>query len=83
VNAEIKNLNLFLDQKDYIRIRETAHGIKPSFDMIENEKGKVICRLLDSEAEEKDIPKLINELNLEFANINKQLINDFPELNLK
>ncbi len=83
VNTELKNLNQFLDQKDYLRIRETAHGIKPSFDMIENEKGKGICRLLDSEADQKDIPKLIDELNLEFANINKQLINDFPALNLR
>lgn len=83
VNSELKNLNEFLNQKDYLRIRETAHGIKPSFDMIENEKGKVICRLLDSEADIKDIPKLIDELNLEFANINRQLINDFPELNLR
>jgi len=83
VNSELKNLNEFLNQKDYLRIRETAHGIKPSFDMIENEKGKGICRLLDSEADIKDIPKLIDELNLEFANINKQLLNDFPELNLR
>ena len=83
VNSELKNLNEFLNQKDYLRIRETAHGIKPSFDMIENERGKGICRLLDSEADIKDIPKLIDELNLEFANINRQLINDFPELNLR
>jgi len=82
VNSEIKNLNEGLSQKDYLRIRKIAHGIKPSFDMIENEKAKGICLLLDSIAEEKDIPKLIEELNLEFANINKQLINDFPELNL-
>jgi hypothetical protein len=51
--------------------------------MIENEKGKGICRLLDSAVDEKDVPKLIEELNLEFANINKQLISDFPELNLR
>ncbi|WP_034920806.1 response regulator [Gillisia sp. CAL575] len=82
INSELKNLNEGLSQKDYLRIREIAHGIKPSFDMIENEKAKGICLLLDSIAEEKDIPKLIEELNLEFANINKQLINDFPELNL-
>lgn len=82
INSELKNLNEGLSQKDYLRIREIAHGIKPSFDMIENEKAKGICLLLDSIAEEKDIPKLIDELNLEFANINKQLINDFPELNL-
>ncbi len=83
VNSELKNLNEGLTQKDYLRIREIAHGIKPSFDMIENEKGKGICRLLDSAVDERDVPKLIEELNLEFANINKQLINDFPELNLK
>ncbi|CAM4248407.1 Hpt domain-containing protein [Gillisia hiemivivida] len=83
VNTELKNLNEGLTQKDYLRIREIAHGIKPSFDMIENEKGKGICRLLDSAVDEKDVPKLIEELNLEFANINKQLISDFPELNLR
>lgn len=83
INLELKTLNEVLGQKDYLRIREIAHGIKPSFDMIENEKGKAICRLLDSEADEKDMSKLVSELNAEFANINKQLINDFPELNLR
>ncbi len=80
VNVELRNLKQVLEQKDYIRIREIAHGIKPSFEMIENETGSGICRLLDSEAKEIDMPKLIDDLNLEFSNINTQLIKDFPEL---
>jgi CheY-like chemotaxis protein len=82
VNVELRNLKQVLEQKDYIRIREIAHGIKPSFEMIENETGSGICRLLDSEANETEMSKLIDDLNLEFSNINSQLIKDFPELTL-
>lgn len=82
VNVEMRNLEQVLEQKDYQKIREIAHGIKPSFEMIENETGSGICRLLDSEATENDMPRLIDDLNLVVNNINTQLIKDFPELKL-
>mgnify|MGYP003120265407 CR=1 FL=1 len=83
INIELQNLKQVLFQKDYLRIREIAHGIKPSFDMLENEKGKGICHLLNSEAKEMEMPYLIDQLNLVFNNMNNQLIKDFPELNLR
>lgn len=82
INLELKNLKEVLFQKNYIRIREIAHGIKPSFEMLENETGRGICHLLNSDAKESDIPSLIDDLNLEFMNITKQLSRDFPELNI-
>lgn len=83
INSELQILKEVLNQKDYHRIREIAHGIKPSFDMLENEKGKGICHLLNSEAKEVEMPYLIDQLDLVFNNINNQLIKDFPELNLR
>ncbi len=83
INLELQNLKQVLFQKDYLRIREIAHGIKPSFDMLENEKGKGICHVLNSEAKEMEMPYLIDQLNSVFNNMNNQLIKDFPELNLK
>lgn len=82
VNVELRNLKQVLEEKDYIKIREIAHGIKPSFEMIENETGSGICRLLDSEATENEMPRLIDDLNLVVNNIHTQLIKDFPELKL-
>lgn len=83
INLELQNLKQVLEQKDYLRIREIAHGIKPSFDMLENEKGKGICHVLNTEAKEIEMPYLIDQLNSVYNNINNQLIKDFPELNLK
>jgi CheY-like chemotaxis protein len=83
INLELQDLKKVLNQKDYHRIREIAHSIKPSFDMLENEKGKGICHLLNSEAKDIEMPYLIDQLNLVFNNINNQLIKDFPELNLR
>jgi len=82
VNTELEQLFVELQDKDYNRIREIAHSIKPSFEMLENETGKSICHLLNSEAEETEMPRLIHDLQLEFASITKQLTRDFPELKI-
>ncbi|TVZ27697.1 response regulator receiver domain-containing protein [Gillisia sp. Hel_I_86] len=82
INTELRNLKEVLNQKDYLRIREIAHGIKPSFEMLENETGRGICHLLNSGAKETEMSSLIDELNLEFINITNQLSKDFPELNI-
>lgn len=81
IYSELQNLNEVLFQENYIRIREIAHHIKPSFEMLENERGKGICHLLNSNAKEEDISSLINDLNLEFINIQNELSKDFPEIN--
>ncbi len=82
VNTELEQLNIELQVRGYNRIREIAHSIKPSFEMLENETGKSICHLLNSEAEETEMPRLIHDLQLEFASITKQLTRDFPELKI-
>lgn len=82
INLEIRNLKEVLENKDFGRIREIAHGIKPSFEMMENETGRGICNLLNTNATEMEMPKLIEDLSSEFRNINSQLIKDFPELKL-
>jgi CheY-like chemotaxis protein/HPt (histidine-containing phosphotransfer) domain-containing protein len=82
VNTDMEQLNIELQDRDYNRIREIAHSIKPSFEMLENETGRSICHYLNSEAEETEMPKLIHDLQQEFASITQQLTRDFPELKL-
>ncbi|MFO7720273.1 MAG: Hpt domain-containing protein, partial [Gillisia sp.] len=82
VNTELKQLNIELQDRDFNRIREIAHSIKPSFEMLENEPGRSICHLLNSVAEETEMPGLIHDLQLEFASITEQLTRDFPELKI-
>jgi len=82
VNTELDQLNVELQDKDYNRIREIAHSIKPSFEMLENETGRSICNRLNSEGVETEMPRLIQDLQLEFASITKQLTRDFPELKI-
>ena len=82
VNTELEQLDIKLQVRDYNRIREIAHSIKPSFEMLENETGRSICHLLNSEAEETEMPGLIHDLQLEFASITRQLTRDFPALKI-
>ncbi|MFN4764175.1 Hpt domain-containing protein [Gillisia sp. Q332] len=82
VNTELEQLNIELQDKDFNRIREIAHSIKPSFEMLENETGRSICQLLNSEVVETKMPGLIHDLHLEFASIKKQLTRDFPDLKI-
>ena len=82
VNKELQHLNNELHSHDYNKIREIAHSIKPSFEMLENEVGISICHLLNNEAKESEMPELIDSLQKEFTNIREQLTRDFPKLNI-
>lgn len=66
--------------KDYQLIAEIAHNIKPSYQMILNDKSVVICNLLNNRESEEQTPHLINELYNEFKKIKKEIIYDFPKL---
>ncbi|MCF4102745.1 response regulator [Gillisia sp. M10.2A] len=81
VDSELKSLNNVLTHRDFTKIREIAHGIKPSFAMLESETGETICHLINNEAKDEEMAYLIGELQQEFNIITEQLSRDFPELN--
>ncbi|RDI06715.1 Hpt domain-containing protein [Flavobacterium sp. AG291] len=80
VNEKMKELKTAVEESDYKTVGAIAHNIKPSFEMLENEKAKNICNKLTYEAETSDVPALANELNDEFRAIEQALKNDFEEL---
>jgi HPt (histidine-containing phosphotransfer) domain-containing protein len=82
IHTELEQLITELQIKDYNRIREIAHSIKPSFEMLENDRASNICNHLNSQAEDTEMPRLINDLKEEFASITKELTRDFPELKI-
>lgn len=80
VENKIHAMKEALDNKDYKLIAEIAHNIKPSYQMILNEKSVTICNLLNGRETEEKIPHLIDELYSEFEQIKKEIIRDFPKL---
>ena len=69
-----------LEQKDYEGIAELAHNIKPSFEMIQNTSGSVICDYLAHNAQPQEIPQKVEALSLEYDRVEAKLKQDFPQL---
>jgi HPt (histidine-containing phosphotransfer) domain-containing protein len=80
VSDKMEELKQAVAAADNKQIGAIAHNIKPSFEMLENEKAKDICNKLTYEAETSNIPALASQLNMEFTTIEAALKNDFPEL---
>ena len=80
VEEKLKELRIALIDKDYDKIAQIAHNIKPSFEMLENKNAVNICHLLNHNAEEIEMPKLVKDLISEFSGMIVQIIKDFPEL---
>lgn len=80
VNDKMTELKEAVAAKDNKQVGAIAHNIKPSFEMLENEKAKDICNKLTYEAETSDVPALAGLLNIEFVTMETALKNDFSEL---
>ncbi|WP_419213460.1 Hpt domain-containing protein [Maribacter sp. X9] len=65
-----------LDQKNVDEIRKIAHNIKPSFEMISNDKGTELCHLLANAEKYEALPQLVEELKKEFEDVNAQITAD-------
>jgi HPt (histidine-containing phosphotransfer) domain-containing protein len=83
VEEKIKELKIALIDKDYDKIAQIAHNIKPSFEMLENKNAVNICSLLNHNATEADLPKLVKDLVSEFSEMIIQIKKDFPELKMQ
>jgi len=80
VSDKMTELEEAVANSDNKGIGAIAHNIKPSFEMLENEKAKDICNKLTYEADTSDVPALARQLNHEFKTMEAALKNDFDEL---
>ena len=80
VSDKMAELDTAVSNNDSKNIGAIAHNIKPSFEMLENDKARDICNKLTYEAETSDLSALTLRLNEEFKTMETALKNDFPEL---
>jgi CheY-like chemotaxis protein len=79
VTLKMEEMQSKLASRNLEEVRKIAHNIKPSFAMLHNKKGKELCNTMMDTAKDLDIPKLVNELQLEFEMIQSQLAADFSK----
>lgn len=80
VSDKMNELKVAVGSNDNTAIGAIAHNIKPSFEMLENDKARDICNKLTYEAETSDIPSLALQLDKEFKTMETALKQDFPDL---
>lgn len=80
VSTKMEELKQAVNDNNTKNIGAIAHNIKPSFEMLENERAKDICNKLTYEADTADIPALAAQLSYEFKTMETALKNDFSEL---
>jgi CheY-like chemotaxis protein/HPt (histidine-containing phosphotransfer) domain-containing protein len=79
VTLKLEEMQNRLALRDLEEVRKIAHNIKPSFAMLHNQKGRELCNTMMDSAKDLDMPKLVNELKLEFEIIQSQLAMDFSK----
>ncbi|MFI2743646.1 Hpt domain-containing protein [Zhouia sp. PK063] len=77
---KIEDLLPHADAAALTEIREIAHSIKPSFDMVENIKGKNICHTICYEAKDEEINNYVVDLRLTYDGIKKAIHHDWPQI---
>lgn len=80
VGERIIEMQSLLQQNDFKQIGDVAHNIKPSFEMLENSRGKDFCDRLAHHAENEEVGNLIKLLDIEFRTIQNHLKSDLPEI---
>lgn len=80
VGVRIEEMNQLLKEGKFKTVRDIAHNIKPSFEMLENEKGRVVCDRIVHFAGDNEMKDLISELKMEFELVQENLKKDLPEL---
>lgn len=66
-------------EEDIFAIKQIAHTLKPSFEMVESYTGKELCHVLFYEAKITDVPARILELKKEYEGIVEEIKNDYPD----
>jgi len=73
VADKLQEIRYSLLHNNYEEVRNIAHNIKPSFEMLNNQKGRELCHRLVYQCEEEEIPQIAEELNKEFQIIKSEL----------
>ncbi|HEA31383.1 MAG TPA: Hpt domain-containing protein [Leeuwenhoekiella sp.] len=77
---KLLEIQCFLGHDNYEEVRNVAHNIKPSFEMLNNQKGRELCHKLVHQSKDGEIPQLVEELNKEFRKINSDLSDYFLQI---
>ena len=81
ISVKLNELEKSTLDKDYKEAREIAHNVKPTFAMLGNDEGKNICHAICHDADDSQIPPLIEALNRECDEIILEIAKEFPQLN--
>jgi len=77
VSVKIEEMQSLLLNKQFEEVRKAAHNIKPSFEMLGNKKGSMLCHSLAHDAPVEHIDQMVATLNNEFKllkdNLNRHL----------
>ncbi|MDO7173264.1 hypothetical protein [Mariniflexile sp. AS56] len=79
VAVKLAEINEALLINQFNTIREIAHNIKPSFEILESTIGRDLCNDLVYKATENNIPELVQQLHELYTTIDLQLKNDIPK----
>lgn len=79
VSVKLTEITKALANNEFKVVRDIAHNIKPSFEMLENNAGKDLCDTIVHKASDQEISALAEKLNQVFADIDSQLKKDFPK----
>ncbi|WP_157378245.1 Hpt domain-containing protein [Arenibacter latericius] len=78
VSEKLIELETSIDQRHFEEVRKIAHSIKPSFDMLLNQKGKELCQRMEHSKDDEELSALVQELKLEYQLIQNQITVDTP-----
>lgn len=68
-----------LENNEFKTVRDIAHNIKPSFEILESTMGRDLCNDLVYNVTEKEISGLVKQLRQLYATIDLQLKKDIPK----
>ncbi|MFI8379967.1 Hpt domain-containing protein [Leeuwenhoekiella sp. NPDC079379] len=80
VTVRLEEMETKLKILDLESVREIAHNIKPSFEMLENVRGSEVCDKIAHVATPKEIDILVEKLKVETTKIIIGIDKDFPTL---
>lgn len=80
VGERISEIEALFQKEDYKEVSNLAHNIKPSFEMLQNTLGSVICDQLAHNKVDKSQLNQVVKLKNEYIKVQDCLKQDFPEL---
>ena len=83
VAMQLMHIQKALDNENLKEVRDIAHNIKPSFEMLSNKKGTRLCNVLAHTAKDGELSQMAMELKTEFEAVLAQITSDFTKSKIK